>query len=149
METQSDNTQPTEAEIIHPTETVKVTWKGKSIPLKRLTMRDTIDLMQDMMKMVSVAGENSPGFDIKNFDSDKQALVMLSQMEVMFKVPARLAGLTEDEFLDGDPEEASVLFKTVMSTADVKKVFANLSEGWNQMNLQEPTQTEAIQTHSS
>ena len=149
METQSVNPEPTEAEILHPSAELFVTWKGKKLPVKRVSMRDALDLMQDMMGMVANVSKEYPDANIMEMKSDKMALVMMTQMEQMFKVPARLIGLTEEEFLDGYANETSEAFKVIMSSADVMKVFENLSEGWGKMNLQTPVQTVVTQNQPS
>jgi len=155
MDTQSQETPEqqqdnrTEASILHAPQPI-VQFNGKSIQLKRLTMRDTLDLMEDLMAMMTAAESKYPGKDIQKLPQEELVLVMLGQMDRLFRVPARLAKLTQDELLDGDPTEASELFRVVMSSTDVMQVFSNLQDGWSKMGLQEaPANPAPMETNPS
>jgi len=73
-----------EAEVLNPTlPIVKV--NGVDVTLKRPSLRDTLDLLDDLM--TTLGGD----VDLENTDQSKLAQIMFKNMKSMFRVPSRFS----------------------------------------------------------
>lgn len=125
-----------EVKILHrPMPTVLV--NGKPVLLKRPSLRDTLDLIDDLMAVLKAANSGKV-VDPAAMSQTELGATMFTNMRKLFRVPARMAGLDEDSFYELDSLEASELFKTAMQATDLATVFANLQAGWNLQGLTAP-----------